>query len=82
MKLHVLHDAKGQILAAVKIPADPEKSIPRPVARRGQKSVVLDVPKEHHQSDLGTICSNHRVDVKRQILVAKPSKKQKSRARL
>ena len=77
MKLHVLHDAKGRILAAVRLNSQAKGSVPRPVVGRGQKTLEVEVPAEHRDHDLRTICQNLRVDVKLRKLVA--TKKQATR---
>ena len=70
MKLQVLHDAKGTILAAVNLDSRHDGPMPRLSARRGQKILEIEVPAEHGKSDLATICSMLRVDARRRTLVA------------
>ena len=71
MKLHILYDAKGRILAAVDLTAETEGTPAiRPVPGRGQKSVELEVPSEHRDLDFLTACQSLRVDVRSGKLVA------------
>jgi len=75
MRIHVLHDAKGRILAAVSLKSEGTHPSPRPVAASGQKSLELEVPAEYQHEDLQTICGTLCVDVKSQkFVVAKKSK--------
>ena len=74
MKLQVLHDAKGAILAAVDLDSRHDGPMPRLSARRGQKILEVDVPAEHGKSDLATVCTTLRVDAKRRTLVAVPKR--------
>ena len=81
MKLHVLHDAQGRILAAVRLNPDSKGPVPRPIAARGQRvrATEIEVPEEMRKHDLSAICQTFRVDAKRRTLVqagrAKPAKK-------
>jgi hypothetical protein len=74
MKLQVLHDAKGTILAAVDLDSQHDGPMPRLSPRRGQKILEVDVPSEHGKSDLATVCTTLRVDAKRRTLVAMPKR--------
>ena len=75
MRIHVLHDAKGRILAAVSLNSDGIHPSLRPVAASGQKSLELEVPAAYQHEDLSTICGKLRIDVKSQkFVVAKKSK--------
>jgi hypothetical protein len=70
MKLHVLHDARGRILAAVSIgPNHTTSSVLRPVAGRGQKNLEVEVPSDHAAQDLATICQSLRVNVRTKTLI-------------
>lgn len=60
MRLQVLHDAKGSILAAVDLDSRHDGPMPRLSARRGQ--------------NLATVCTTLRVDAKRRTLVAVPKR--------
>jgi hypothetical protein len=72
MKLHVLHDARGRILAAVPLNEDNKTAGPRPVPRRGQKTLEVEVPAEHAHQDLLTICHTMRVHASsRSLMLAK-----------
>ena len=74
MKLHVLHDAKGRILAAVQLTEDQKNTGPRPIARRGQKMIEVEVPAEHAHQDLFSICQCMRVHAPtRSLVLAKKS---------
>jgi hypothetical protein len=73
MRLQVLYDAKGTILAAVDLDSQHDGPMPRLLlARRGQKTLEVEVPAEYGESDLATACGALRVDVKRRTLVAVP----------
>ena len=64
MKLHVMHDKSGKIVAAVRIDEDKSKprhpgqriASPRPVPRRGFTSVELEVPVEHAHLSFKEAC--------------------------
>ena len=79
MRIHVLHDAKGRILAAVSLNSQGIDPSPRPVAASGQKSLELEVPAEYQHEDLPAICGKLSIDVKSQKLVA--AKKSKAAPR-
>lgn len=72
MRLHVLHDRTGRILAAVRL--DSPSSAPkatgtiRPVPRKGQLSAELDVPPEHANLEFVEVCRALRVDTKTRTL--------------
>ena len=74
MKLQVLHDAKGSILAAVVLDSRHDGPMPRLSVRRGQKILEVDVPAEHGKTDLAAVCTTLRVDAKRRTLVALPKR--------
>jgi hypothetical protein len=75
MKIHVVHDAKGRIVAAVRLNPDPKVIQPRPVPGRGHSSLELEVPPEHQATDFKTLCQTMRVDAKKKMLVASTKKK-------
>jgi hypothetical protein len=75
MKLQILHDPNGRILAAVHVKPDASGPTPRPVAREGQALIELEVPHEHRGADLHTICGTLRVDVKLKKLVPPETRK-------
>jgi|HubBroStandDraft_3_1064219.scaffolds.fasta_scaffold281085_3 hypothetical protein len=70
MKLHILDDRDGRILAAAQVKSEASGPTPRPVAREGQTAIELEVPQEHCNLDLHTICRTLRVDTKLKKLVA------------
>jgi len=74
-KLFALHDSKGRILAAVLLDGNDDERKPRPVPRRGQKTIELELLPEHLQFDLPGICTAYRVDFKLKRLVTLKSKK-------
>jgi hypothetical protein len=74
MRLQVLHDAKGSILAAVDLDSRHDGPMPRLSARRGQTILEVDVPPEHGKTDLATVCTTLRVDAKRRTLVTLPKR--------
>jgi hypothetical protein len=68
MKLHLIHNEKGKILAAVQVDSG-IAVLPIPVPGTGHCELVLDVP-EHSNKSLHEICRTHQVDVKANALVA------------
>ena len=73
MKLHVLYDRTGRILAAVHLdPASDAKGggVLRPVPHKGQMSADFEVPDEHAHLDFAEACRALRVDTKNRELVA------------
>jgi hypothetical protein len=64
MKLCVVFNSKGNIVAAARIDVQSNVPLPRPVATR-----KLKVPTEYCDHDLGTVCQSLRVDAKRKLLV-------------
>jgi hypothetical protein len=71
MKLHVMFDKEGRILAAAHLPEsmepDGKPSIRmRPIAKEGtgHSTAVLYVPAEHHHVELGQLCRLLKVDTK------------------
>lgn len=67
MKLHILHDTAGRIVAAADISQG--ASGPRPVAGKGQRELVIDVPPEHGAMSFLEVCQNLRVDTRNRSLV-------------
>jgi len=67
MKLHLVHDAAGKILAAADITRGAMG--PRPMAGKGQHELVVDVPAEHDGKHLHELCLSLRVDTQRKRLV-------------
>ena len=78
-KIHVLHDAKGRIIAAALLSGTEEDvNVPRPIARRpGHKAVELTLESEHAQHDLRVLCTQFRVHPKLKKLVALKAVKRK-----
>lgn len=84
MKLSLVFNSKGNILAAARIDVDSKVPLPRPVATKNLKALELEVPTEYCHCDLGTVCQSLRVDARRKMLVpirAKKSPKPASRRR-
>ncbi|MGV1047384.1 MAG: hypothetical protein ACOYD4_02510 [Solirubrobacterales bacterium] len=78
MKLHVVHDEVGVIVAAAVIDdgGDAYTAVPLPGPR--QAAAEVEVPEEHRDKDLGLICTQLRVDGER--LRPAPAEEQSSRA--
>ena len=68
MKLHLIHDQTGKILAAVQLDSG-IAVLPIPVPGAGHHELVVDV-REHSNKSLHEICRTHKVDVKAKALVA------------
>jgi hypothetical protein len=73
MRLHILYDRTGRILAAVHL--DPASDVEgvgelRPVPRKGQMSADFEVPAEHAHLDFVEACRALRVDTKNRKLIA------------
>ncbi|MDL5350745.1 hypothetical protein [Microbacterium sp. zg-YB36] len=66
MRVIVVHDAAGTILAGAVIEEDDG---PVPVAAQGQRVAILDVTTEG-RFDLRTVCLRHRIDPDTGDLVA------------
>lgn len=75
MRLSLVFNSKGNIVAAARIDVKSKFPLPRPVATKKLKALELDVPTEYCQCDLGTVCQSLRVDAKRKALVPIRSKK-------
>lgn len=69
MKLSLVFNAKGGIVAAARIDVESNVPLPRPVATNKLKALELEVPTEYCHCDLGTVCQSLRVDAKRKLLV-------------
>lgn len=78
MRLHVVHDEAGVIVAASVIDdsGDAFTAVPLPGPR--QTAVEVEVPEEHYDKELGEICTQLRVDGER--LRAAPTEAQSFRA--
>ena len=69
MKLHVLYDQAGRILAASE--ADIDGVIPIPLASEPNQTVSqLEVPPDHAYAELHEICQRLRVDPQKKLLIA------------
>ena len=69
MKLSLVFNSKGNIIAAARIDVESNVPLPRPVATKKLKALELEVPNEYCHCDLGTVCQSLRVDAKRKMLV-------------
>ncbi len=69
MKMHVLYDASGQILAAVELSEDASEDTlqVRPVAKPDQYSADLDVPSALAHLSFKDACENLVVDVAEKV---------------
>jgi hypothetical protein len=84
MKLALVFNPKGNIVAAARIDVESKVPLPRPIATKKLKALELEVPTEYCHCDLGTVCQSLRVDAKRKMLVpirAKKNPKPASRRR-
>jgi hypothetical protein len=75
VKLALVFNSKGNIVAAARIDIDSKVPLPRPVATKKLKALELEVPTEYCHQDLGTVCQCLRVDAKRRMLVPIRTKK-------
>lgn len=75
MKLSLVFNSKGNIVAAARIDLESNGPIPRPVATNKLKALELEVPADYCHCDLGTVCESLRVDAKRKMLVPIQAKK-------
>ena len=75
MKLSLVFNSKGNIVAAARIDVESKVPLPRPVATKKLKALELEVPAEYCHHDIGTVCQCLRVDAKRKLLVPIRSKK-------
>lgn len=62
MKLFLVFNSKGNIIAAARIDVESNVPLPRPVATKKLKALELEVPTEYCHCDLGTVCQSLRVD--------------------
>ena len=82
MKLSLVFNSKGDIVAAARIDVASKVSLPRPVATKKLKALELEVPTEFCHQDLGTVYQCLRVDAKRRMLVPiRVKKRPKTRTR-
>jgi hypothetical protein len=70
MRMHVLYDASGQILAAVELSERDSEGTPqvRPVAKSNQYTADLDVPPAHADLSFKDACETLVVDVAQKVL--------------
>jgi hypothetical protein len=71
MRLHVVHDSDGRIVAASASAEDgsDEAFVAVPVAGSDQVAAEVDVPAEYASHDLATLCNQFRVDADHRRLV-------------
>jgi hypothetical protein len=69
MKMHVLYDASGEILAAVELSEGASEDIlqVRPVAKSDQYSADLDVPPDLAHLSFKDVCEKLVVDVAQKV---------------
>jgi hypothetical protein len=69
MKMHVLYDARGQILAAVELSEGASKDAlqVRPVAKSDQYTADLDVPAALAHMSFKDVCETLVVDVDQKV---------------
>jgi hypothetical protein len=79
MKIHLVHNKAGKILAAVRLGTESDGG-PRPMAGKNEQELVLEVPPEHSSMSFLEICRKLQVDSKTKKFVVPrkpPSKKRK-----
>ncbi len=65
MKLHVVFNAKGEILGAARVDTNaPVRARPQADEQAGHRAADVYVPAEYHHYDLAAICQRLKVDVK------------------
>ena len=75
MKIHVLYDHSGEILAAVDIQDEaPERGRLRPIPQERQRAADFDVPAEHSRLKFVDVVPRLRVNVNADVhhLILKP----------
>ncbi|MFE3831022.1 hypothetical protein [Streptomyces sp. NPDC059092] len=68
MRLSIVHDDEGRIIAAAACETEGLVARPVPVDLHHQ-ALEVEVPEEHGEGDLMEICQRLRVDTARQVLV-------------
>jgi len=63
MKITAVYNRAGKILAAAVV--SDERGGPIPVASKGVKSGVFEVPEALRDLELHTLCSSHRIDTRK-----------------
>jgi hypothetical protein len=91
MKLHLMHNKSGKIMAAVRIDKDKSKArhpgqriaSPRPVPKPGFTSVELEVPAEHEHLSFQEVCTQLMVSTSggKPHLKLRPQPKQRKGSR-
>lgn len=71
MKLYVVHDGDGRILAASGASDDPELVVPVPLAREGEGEFAaeIEVSGEYADQELYDLCTQFRVHPERGELI-------------
>jgi hypothetical protein len=73
MKLHVVYDKNGDIVAAARLDTTaPVHARPNADEKAGHRAAEVSVPAEYHQYDLAGIFQKLRVDVKSKSPDLKP----------
>jgi hypothetical protein len=67
MKLHIVFNNEGEILAAVKLDSAPVRVRPVADEQEGHKAAEVYVPREHRHYDLAGVCQRLTVDVSGQF---------------
>lgn len=62
MKLNLVHDREGQIMAASVVSEEQDVPMPRPLPGEGQTAAEIDLPDEQSKLELDVLCTTHRVD--------------------
>ena len=70
MKLEAVFKPDGTILAAIAYEDDDSGSRPRPIAPRGARAGIFDIPREFANIPLDELCRRTQVDAKSGRLVA------------
>jgi hypothetical protein len=63
MRLHVVFDSHGDILAAAELGSSPIRARPIADQAAGHRSMDIDLPVEFQHYNLGTVCHRLRIDV-------------------
>ena len=68
MRLRIVHDKTGRIMAAAELYVGAFAVLPEP-ASSDHFAIELEVPPEHQKSDLAEICQRLRVEPSRKQLI-------------
>jgi hypothetical protein len=68
MRLRIVHDKTGRIMAAAELYVGEFTVLPEPASPE-HTAIELEVPSEHQKSDLAEICQRLRVEPSRKQLV-------------